>query len=237
VIIPAYNEELWLGETLDAVSAASLRLVDAGFLPSEVIVVDNLSTDATADVARRGGVRVVPAPAPGIAAARNVGARAASSERLFFLDADTLIPPDALVKIVSAMDRPGCVGGAPATEYRYRKRILRPYMEFWRLVARVFRMAQGVGQFAAAEAFVALGGYDETLHMAEDTDFYWRLQRYAATEGGHVRYLAEVTIIPSSRRLDQWPIWKTVLYTNPITTRMLARSRRFWRGWREGAVR
>lgn len=237
VVIPAYNEESCLADTLAAVRAACLRVSKAGLPPPEVIVVDNASTDATAEVARRAGATVVHAPVPGIAAARNVGARAASSARLFFLDADTLIPPHALVEILAALDEPGCMGGAPATEYRYRKRILRPYMELWKVVARVWRMAQGVGQFVTADAFTALGGYDERLHMAEDTDFYWRLQRFAANTDGHVRYLAEVTIVPSSRRLDEWPVCKTILYTNPITTRMLLRSRRVWRGWREGAVR
>ncbi len=237
VVIPAYNEELILGATLAAVFIACERVSESRREAPEVIVVDNASTDDTAEIAARAGATVVRADTPGIAVARNAGAAAASASRLFFLDADTWIPPDSLIEVISALEPATCIGGAPATEYRYRKRALRPYMAMWKVVARRRNMSQGVGQFVSAEAFRALGGYDETLHMAEDSDFYWRLQAYAKARGAHVRYLLEVTIVPSSRRLDGWPVWKTVLWTNPITTRLMLRSRRFWRGWRESAVR
>lgn len=237
VVIPAYNEEGTLPPTLRAVAAAAKQVVAHGAPDPEVLVVDNASSDRTAEVAMRAGATVVYERAPGIAIARNAGARAANSSRLFFLDADTLIPPHALWEIIGALNQPGCVGGAPATEYQYRKRALRPYMAMWKLVARARHMAQGVGQFVSSEAFATLGGYDESMQMAEDSDFYWRLQAYAKEHGGHVSYLATVTIIPSSRRLDEWPVWKTVLWTNPVSTRLFLRSRRVWSGWRENSVR
>jgi glycosyltransferase involved in cell wall biosynthesis len=237
VVIPAYNEDRVLGPTLGAVFAACRRVVAAGHDAPEILVVDNASTDATAEVAEAGGASVVYAPKPGIAAARNAGAKVAAAPRLFFLDADTWIPPGTLVAIISALDEGGCVGGAPATEYRYRKRVLRPYMAMWAVVARRRSMAQGVGQFVTAEAFHALRGYNEELHMAEDSDFYWRLQSFAGGRGQHVLRLAEVTIVPSSRRLDEWPAWKTILLTNPVTTSLMRRSPRFWNGWRQNTVR
>lgn len=237
VVIPAYNEGAILATTLAAVLLACQRVIESGGAAPEVLVVDNASTDDTAAVARAAGVAVVHARTPGIAVARNAGAAAASASRLFFVDADTWIPPNALVAVISALDDPTCVGGAPATEYRYRKRSLRPYMAMWKVVARYRKMSQGVGQFVSVEAFSAVAGYDETLHMAEDSDFYWRLQAYATVTGKRVQYLAEITIVPSSRRLDEWPVWRTILWTNPITTRLMLRSRRFWRGWREDSVR
>ena len=237
VVIPAYNEERILASTLDAVFAACQSVIDAGRGAPEVLVVDNASTDRTSDVARGAGATVVHAPTKGIAAARNCGGRAASARKLFFLDADTQIPPDTLVAVIAALDDPLCVGGAPATRYKYRKRVLRPYMALWRAVARARRMAQGVGQFVTVEAFDALNGYDETMYMAEDSDFYWRLQAYARQRNRTVRYLHEVTIEPSARRLDEWPVWRTILWTNPLTTRLMLRSARFWRGWRDDTVR
>lgn len=126
VVIPAYNEERVLGATLEAVFVACERVSESRRETPEVIVVDNASTDDTAGVAARAGATVVRADTPGIAVARNAGAAVASASRLFFLDADTWIPPDTLVAVIAALDAPTCFGGAPATEYRYRKRALRP---------------------------------------------------------------------------------------------------------------
>lgn len=237
VVIPAYNEELALPATLAALSRAQAAYAVWSSGDSDVVVVNNASTDATGMVARCAGARVIAEPRQGIAHARNAGARGTHAPWLFFLDADTIVPEDILTAIHSALDEPGCVGGAPATLYRYRKRALRPYMEMWKLVARMGHMTQGVGQFATAEAFRAVGGYDSALRMAEDTDFNRKLRTYARWQGGHTTYLADTVIEPSSRRLDEWSVWRTVLITNPIATRMFLRSRWLWRGWREGTVR
>ncbi|MBI2467114.1 MAG: glycosyltransferase family 2 protein [Candidatus Rokubacteria bacterium] len=84
VVIPAYDAEATLPACLAALARQSLA-------PErfEVIVVDDGSTDATAQVAERAGVRVVRLPAnAGPAAARNRGAQAARGEVLVFTDAD-----------------------------------------------------------------------------------------------------------------------------------------------------
>jgi hypothetical protein len=73
--------------------------------------------------------------------------------------------------------------------------------------------------------------------MAEDTEFNWRLRKLASWRGGHTTYLHDTVIVPSSRRLDEWPIWRTILMTNPVTTRLFLGSAHFWRAWREDAVR
>lgn len=234
IVIPAYNEAGALPATLAAIGVA---IEHAAPHVCELIVVDNGSTDGTAEVASRLGATVVFEEQPGIARARNAGAERAIASALLFVDADTHVPTNLVIRVLDALSDPSCVGGAPATEYRYSKRILRPYMAMWSLVARLRKMSQGVAQFVTAEAFSRLGGYDERLHMAEDTDFYWRLQRLASARQQHVTYLSDAVVIPSSRRLDDWPAWRTILYTNPLTTRMFLRSRRFWRGWREDTVR
>lgn len=237
VIVPAYDEQAALPATLNALAAAQSVYRQAGYGEAEVIVVDNASKDATPTVAREHGAAVVFEPSPGVAHARNAGAAAARASRLVFIDADTLVPPHALAAISAALDQRGCVGGALAAEYHYRKRLLRPYMELWKVVARAWKMTQGVAQFVTADAFAAVGGYDVRLHMAEDSDFNWKLRRYAKQVGGYTEYLADVVVFPSARRLDEWPIWRTVLMTNPLITRVFLRSRRFWSGWRERTVR
>jgi glycosyltransferase involved in cell wall biosynthesis len=237
VVIPAFNEERALPSTLNRLAAAQRRYVASGLGSAEIVVVDNASTDGTGATASSGGARVVIEPRPGVAFARNAGAAAATAPWLFFVDADTHVPSDVLIAVHRALSDQRCLGGAPATRYEYRKRMLRPYMAMWKVVARVRNMTQGVGQFVTADAFRATGGYPTCLRMAEDTEFNRRLRKLARQRGGYTTYLEHTVIVPSSRRLDEWPVWRTVLMTNPVTTQLFLRSDRFWAGWRERSVR
>src|SRR5688572_13284677 len=94
VVIPARNEEEFLPATVEALKAQSYRNF-------EIIVVANGCQDRTADVARELGCRVFELGDRGLGAARNLGGREACGEILMFLDADTLLPKEAL-KTVSA---------------------------------------------------------------------------------------------------------------------------------------
>lgn len=90
VIIPAYNAARTLRETLDSLSAQSLQ-------PDEVIVVDDGSTDATAEIARAfPGIQLIEQANAGTAAALNAGVAVATGAVLAFLDADDLWTPDAV---------------------------------------------------------------------------------------------------------------------------------------------
>lgn len=98
VVIPAYNAEAYLGEALESVLAQEPT-------PSEVIVVDDGSTDLTANVAQGFGRRVLLLKQEnrGIGAARNAGAAATSGRLLAFLDADDLWPAGRLAALVGAL--------------------------------------------------------------------------------------------------------------------------------------
>lgn len=93
VVIPAFNAESFLGEALDSVLGQTAR-------PTEVIVVDDGSTDGTRALVRRysDAVRLVTQDNGGAARARNVGARQATGEWLAFLDADDVWLPEKLEK-------------------------------------------------------------------------------------------------------------------------------------------
>src|SRR2546423_10297554 len=82
-VVPAYNEELELPATMAAIRQSAQ---DRQY---EVIVVDDASTDATAEVAARAGARIISINRRQIAAAPNPAAPPALGQALFFADADT----------------------------------------------------------------------------------------------------------------------------------------------------
>ena len=216
VIIPAYNEVACLPSTLAAVMAAAETLAASHGVNVEILVVANNSTDSTAAIALAKGARVVPELTQGIAYSRNSGARQAKGDVLVFIDADVIIPPGLLEEIHVAMTDPACVGGGVDVTCRPRRLIVRVYLRAWRLLGRALGMVQGATQFCRRSAFDEIGGYDETKWIGEDVDFYWALKRLAKRKGGSARLIRASGVLASSRRFDHWPVWKTLLFTNPL---------------------
>lgn len=237
VVIPAFNEERYLPATLEAVARSAELLRSRDGVHTQVIVVDNSSADATAEVGRSFGARVIGEAEHNIARVRNRGAAAALGDVLVFLDADTLIPEELLPRIHRVMAAPGCLGGAVDTDYRPRKRIVRAYLGLWRMLGRLASMAQGATQFCRHDAFLVLGGYDESLFMGEDLDFWFRLRKHSRQLGGYVRFIGELRVAPSCRRFDRWALWRTLLWTNPVVIFPLRRARFMWRGWYDAPQR
>jgi glycosyltransferase involved in cell wall biosynthesis len=91
VIIPTFNCACWIGEAIESALAQTVA-------PSEIIVVDDGSTDDTSAVLARFGsrIRLLTQTNAGVAAARNTGMRAASQEWIAFLDADDVWHPRKL---------------------------------------------------------------------------------------------------------------------------------------------
>src|SRR4051812_3140499 len=105
-VVPAYNEEKYLGPTLASIHEAA-RAVGG---PYEIVVANDNSSDGTAQVAQAGGARVVTVHKRQIAGTRNEGAKAASGEWLVFVDADTRVSEAVVRGVVEAL-RAGVVGG------------------------------------------------------------------------------------------------------------------------------
>jgi glycosyltransferase involved in cell wall biosynthesis len=99
VIVPACNSRLHLPRCLEALARSE-------YAHFEVIVVDDCSTDDTADVAVRYGARCLRTPQRmGPAGARNLGAQSAEGEILLFVDADVVVPPETLHLIAADFGR------------------------------------------------------------------------------------------------------------------------------------
>jgi glycosyltransferase involved in cell wall biosynthesis len=185
VVIPAWNAAWCVGRAIDSVLAQSLRDL-------ELIVVDDGSTDDTAAVLAKYGasVHVITQANGGMSSARNAGIRAARGRYLAFLDADDRWLPDKLARQVDVLETQTelafCAavailedpGGTKVGEWRGPSgRTVR--------IADVFRNHSAVAGGASAvlarrELVLRLGGFDESLAGAEDTDLWMRL----AAHGG-----------------------------------------------------
>lgn len=174
-IIPAHNEEALIGRTLSALHESALGLGEA----YEVIVANDGSTDRTGDIALEHAARVIGVNHRQIAATRNAGARAASGEVLIFVDADTMVTEQALLAAIREI-RAGAVGGG--CHARFDDGPLPLYavvLERWLLpmLLPVLRIAPGCFLFCTRQAYVAAGGFDETMYVAEEVTFGKRLKR------------------------------------------------------------
>lgn len=208
VIIPAFNEAEYLPRYLPSVQAAMGYWEDRSQLRGEIIVVDNSSNDSTADVAKGSGTRVVYEPIRNIASVRNTGAAVAAAPLLFFVDADVALPLEAIDVAVSLLQSEVSVGGAIPPLYTPRRLGARLFCSYWDWHRGRLGGAQGVTQFCTAEAFHELGGYRTDLYMSEDVEFFDRLRQLGKACGRPVIIVDELRVRPSTRRYDQWPIWR-----------------------------
>ena len=195
IVIPARNEAKAIAETLGLLREPEVL---------EVIVVDGESHDGTADRARSGADRVLSSP-PGRARQMNAGARAARGEILFFLHADTRVPPGFARAIVEACRRPGIVGGrfdvsldAPGTAFR----LLSTMINLRSRLTRIFTGDQGL--FVRRAVFERLGGYPDRP-ILEDLALSIAMKRE-----GMIACLRE-RLVTSARRWQQCGIVRTVL--------------------------
>lgn len=183
-IIPAYNEELYIGECLDSI------LKNAAGYFYEIIVVDNHSTDGTSEVASsRAGIRVVYESKQGITFARQRGLIEATGDVLAFVDADTRLPSIWIKTVLLAFELDAklvCLSGP----YRYfdGPKIKRWFLDFisWSTLLIGYRllgyMLNGGNYVVKKQALIDSGGYDLTIDFfGEDTDIGRRLHRRGKT--------------------------------------------------------
>jgi glycosyltransferase involved in cell wall biosynthesis len=215
-VIPARNEEALIGEAVEAVLASvaqacgvsrkNLWLPDTSF---EVIVADDGSEDATAAIvgafAEDAGVRLVACVGGTCAAARNAGARAGSGRVLCFLDADTIVPLNAVDRILELHEEDGkCL-----VIYRLASREpgLRAWLwwTFWGLARQLpLARAKSMPAFMSCNRahFERYGPFEEALAIAEEWPLTVPAYRYHRERFLYDRSLTART---SSRRMDLQP--------------------------------
>jgi glycosyltransferase involved in cell wall biosynthesis len=203
VIIPAYNEERYLGATLESVKAAIKEYRQSHQATVEVLVVDNNSSDRTAAVARSHGATVVFEARNQIAAARNAGARAAGGEVLAFLDADDHMSANFLSLLDEAMRSGDCIGGGARIMWDQQS----IGVQLFNGLGNCLRQLLGVSNalpFTSRQTFAALGGFDERYYAGEDMKFATDLKRLGRKEGKQFSIIRDGYVLKSARKFDRY---------------------------------
>ncbi|MBL7179599.1 MAG: glycosyltransferase [Pseudomonadota bacterium] len=199
VIIPAYNEEHWLPKTLIALHDA----MDGQKLSGEVIVVDNNSTDHTAQVARANHSRVVFEPVNQISRARNAGAIVARGLYFIFIDADTIISPALLQSALDNLSSGRCCGGGSLVDFERPLRFFeRKGLDLWNWASLKFHLAAGCFIYCLREGFEAVGGFSQKVYASEEIWFSQRLRSWGDRRNKAFKMLAAPRVITSSRKLE-----------------------------------
>ena len=196
-VIPAHNEEALLGATIDALR----RSAEENGIDHELIVVDDGSTDRTAEIALARRAKLVSVNHRKISAVRNAGAREALGDVLVFVDADTLVGADAVAGVVRAVED-GAVGGGARV-------VMESSVPLWgrifaNLVIRGYQQtgyAGGCFLFTRRQAFDAAGGFDENYYATEEV----HLSRALMRQGKFV--IVRASVVTSGRKFRVFSPW------------------------------
>jgi glycosyltransferase involved in cell wall biosynthesis len=191
-IIPAYNEELLIGRTLQSIHEAARPLG----VSYEIIVADDASTDRTSEIAESNGARIVSVSNRQIAATRNAGARAAIGDQFIFVDADTIVSEGAVRGAHEAMAN-GAAGGGCALRFDgwipWHLRMMLPIMMF---LARTIGVASGSYIFCTRDVFERTDGFDESLYVSEEISMSRAIRRC-----GKFVFIRDHPVTTSGRKL------------------------------------
>jgi glycosyltransferase involved in cell wall biosynthesis len=194
-VVPAYNEEHELSDTLAAIREAASGAAQ----PYEIIVVDDASTDATPEIASRAGASLVRINRRQIAASRNAGGRAAQGDYLFFIDADTRIHRGHVRAAIAVLE--GGYSGGSAWVVMDGLVPVWGRMLWQGLSVVYFGLNLGAGAFlfTTRRNNDLVGGFDEQYFAGEEVYFSIALKKL-----GGFKVLRE-PVVTSGRKLRMYP--------------------------------
>ena len=213
-VIPAYNEEALIGKCVESILAEVKR----SGRDVEVVVVNNNSTDHTAEIAGSyPGVRVVDEKQKGLVSARDGGFKATTAELVANIDADTIVPEGWLDVVFEEFEKDPklvCLSG-PYIYYDLggwnRFLISMFYGLTWLIyvvnhyILRVGSVVQGGNFVLKRDAWTRAGGFNRDIKFyGEDTDVAVRLSKI-----GRVKFTFRLKMMTSGRRLAEEGVFRT----------------------------
>ncbi len=224
LVIPAYNEEKYIGDCLEY----ALRQKDF----SEIIVIDNASTDGTKKLVEKiakehphalGRLRVVTEMKKGLTRARERGRLEARGNVIAYVDADTRMPEKWLGMVIHEFEKNKnlAVLSGPYVYHdipRYEQHLIT--ILYWYILAMPIYWLVGYmtvgGNFAIrTSALEKMGGFDTSIEFyGEDTNIARRASKY-----GKVKFMPSLYMYTSARRFEGQGVWKTglIYMTNFVT--------------------
>ena len=194
IVIPAKNEEEHLPKLLASIKSQTMQ-------PTEIIVADAKSTYKTRKIAVSFGAKVIEGGMPSVG--RNLGAAAAQSDIILFLDADVeLRDPTFIEKSIAEfnerkLDLATC-DVFPLTDAFLDHFLHKAYNKYVLAWGSVFPHAPGFCMFVRRALHHKLGGFDESIVFCEDHDYAQRFKEF-----GKFGFLRSTKIPVSIRRLDR----------------------------------
>ncbi len=214
-VIPAYNEERYVGNCLESVlkEIKNFRSADPSHQANfefEIIVVSNASTDKTKEVAKNyPGVIVVDEPKKGLTKARQAGLSRSTGELIANIDADTILPKRWLRKVVEEFSKNPdliCLSGphdyydlSPLSRFLTKIFYGFGFMIYFvnKYILKIGSLVQGGNFIVKRSALEKIGGFDTSIDFyGEDTDIARRLYPI-----GDVKFTFSLPIYISGRRL------------------------------------
>lgn len=235
VIIPCYNHAHFLSEAIESVQAQTHR-------PTQVVVVDDGSTDDTQQVATRyADVQYIYQDNQGLAAARNTGIRESTGDFLIFLDADDRLLPTATAAGLKCIDthpdcafvygsfrwiaEDGAIIGVPAAT---------PVdADAYRMLLRRNVIAMHGTVLYRRSALEAVGGYDPSLPACEDYDIYLRLAQQFPV-ACHDEAVAEYRLHTSNMHRNRSLILRTALIALRKQRKYARTAKHYRKAYKEG---
>lgn len=203
IIIPAHNEEKYIGKCLESISRASKLLQNQ----VEIIVVLNRCTDKTEEIAKSYNCVTINNDDKNLSKIRNTGVEIAKGEIIVTIDADTQMNEHMLVKVVQNLSSGKYIGGGVTG--KFERMSIGIFVSTMLLIGPLlFKYgAISVGIFwCYKEDFKSINGFNEAMLMAEDADFAKRLKVWGKKKGKKYGTIQN-GMITSSRKFDKHGDW------------------------------
>ncbi len=195
IVIPTLNESKYIDPLLESLQSQTVTA-------DEIIAID-ASTDDTPRKCEAMGIKIVKQKKPGISAAREEGFAATSGTIIMSTDADSKLSPDWVKSARKSFVDPGVVCVYGPTHFYPGFTLLNFLGDIFQKITRLLNKDHVYGMNFAVRrsAFEKIGGYNLTLHTAEDVDLGYRIRKI-----GKIVFNPNMKVLTSPRRFKDAPL-------------------------------